>query len=384
ILTRSQVFTASVHDVRYFNSLLRGINFVNRANFMLTDKGLTVTVEDSRALVGTAYIFSSIFDEFVYNPEQPTHRSPCKGKRKAIPKANDKGKGKAKAAHNSDDETQSDSTQADEQDDDYDPEEPTNAAFEIPLNVLIECLNIYGTAGLLTVGSGKPKGEGKTKRDRDNDAEADDGGRRGGLDAYLGNTGGPKTSMRLSYIGTGYPLKVIVAESVSGPVTTCQITTYEPEDHLELNFDNSKAVLRIILKSSWLRDALSEFDPACEKLTFIGNPPVVENVPQRRKRSAAMANPILRIQASGTFGSTEMDYPNDREVLENFECTEPTRFSHITKALKALQSSTKTSLRIDDQGMLSLQFLMPSPKPRVGGGSDAFLEFRYLPLDEGY
>ena len=51
------------------------------------------------------------------------------------------------------------------------------------------------------------------------------------------------------------------------------------------------------------------------------------------------------------------------------------RFSHMSRALRALQSSTKTSLRIDDEGLLSLQFLMPTPKPR-GGTSDAFIEFR--------
>ena len=96
-----------------------------------------------------------------------------------------------------------------------------------------------------------------------------------------------------------------------------------------------------------------------------------------------------------------MDYPNDRDVLETFECTRAVnfrfssyfpprsiypnnnrsyRFGHISRTLRALQSSTKTSLRIDDEGLLSLQFLMPSPKPRGGGGdggsSEAFIEFR--------
>lgn len=57
------------------------------------------------------------------------------------------------------------------------------------------------------------------------------------------------------------------------------------------------------------------------------------------------------------------------------------RFGHIARTLRALQSSTKTSLRIDDEGLLSLQFLMPSPpKPRGGPGTDepssAFIEFR--------
>lgn len=54
------------------------------------------------------------------------------------------------------------------------------------------------------------------------------------------------------------------------------------------------------------------------------------------------------------------------------------RFGHISRTLRALQSSTKTSLRIDEEGLLSLQFLMPSPKPKgaAGATSDAFIEFR--------
>lgn len=52
------------------------------------------------------------------------------------------------------------------------------------------------------------------------------------------------------------------------------------------------------------------------------------------------------------------------------------RFGHILRTIKALQSSIKTSLRIDEDGLLSLQFLMPSSKPRAAGGTDAFIEFR--------
>jgi len=161
----------------------------------------------------------------------------------------------------------------------------------------------------------------------------------------------------------------------------CEITTFDSEPHLELPFNDSKMVLKIILKSSWLRDALSELDPSCDKLTFIGNPP-----PQSaRAPRSALSKPMLRIQAAGTFGSTEMDYPNDRDVLETFECTQTIsfsyRFGHISRTLRALQSSTKTSLRINEDGLLSLQFLMPSPNPR-GASSNAFIEFRCLALDE--
>lgn len=55
------------------------------------------------------------------------------------------------------------------------------------------------------------------------------------------------------------------------------------------------------------------------------------------------------------------------------------KHSHIQKAARALQNSTKTSLRIDDDGLLSLQFLMPSPRVRPGKSANAFVEFRVRP-----
>jgi len=46
--------------------------------------------------------------------------------------------------------------------------------------------------------------------------------------------------------------------------------------------------------------------------------------------------------------------------------------------MRALQSSTKTSLRMDEEGLLGLQFLMPSPRPRgsTHSGTDGFIEYR--------
>jgi hypothetical protein len=35
------------------------------------------------------------------------------------------------------------------------------------------------------------------------------------------------------------------AEDASGPTTTCEITTFDPEPHLELNFDNSKTYVSL-------------------------------------------------------------------------------------------------------------------------------------------
>jgi cell cycle checkpoint protein len=91
-----------------------------------------------------------------------------------------------------------------------------------------------------------------------------------------------------------------------------------------------------------------------------------------------------------------MDYPNDREVLETLHCTEPVSFrfghlsdditlydewicsyrvAHISRALRALQNSSKTSLRIGSDGTMNMQFLVPSPVAR-SGASEAFISFR--------
>ena len=128
---------------------------------------------------------------------------------------------------------------------------------------------------------------------------------------------------------------------------------------------------------------------------------------------------MLRIQAAGTFGSTEVcirssfhispyrDPFSFRWIIQTIEmcskllnaqeasvsgiCSGHTqsslslstinnsyRFAHILKTMRALQSSTKTSLRMDEEGLLGLQFLMPSPRPRgsAHSGTDGFIEYR--------
>lgn len=151
---------------------------------------------------------------------------------------------------------------------------PENAAFEIPLNTLIECLNIFGTAGPSTGnlgaasesagggrGKGRVRGGGNAwqRAPNDDNESGEEGQGRRGLETFFGGAE-KKTGMRLSYPGGGYPLTLIMcvyailydhscnvtkdalssAEDASGPTTTCDITTFDPEPHLELNFDNSK------------------------------------------------------------------------------------------------------------------------------------------------
>jgi len=70
-------------------------------------------------------------------------------------------------------------------------------------------------------------------------------------------------------------------------------------------------LLMILHKSSWLHEALSELDPSCDKLTFIGNPP---SQPATRALRGTTSKPMLRIQAEGTFGSTQVHFPSRFKV----------------------------------------------------------------------
>lgn len=87
-----------------------------------------------------------------------------------------------------------------------------NAAFDINLQVLLECLNILGTAGS-TGTSLKPNeqahrfhkiGEGEAGPSR----RGTGAGTAGRIDQYFG--AGKGTGMRLSYAGAGYPLTLIM------------------------------------------------------------------------------------------------------------------------------------------------------------------------------
>ncbi|KAL1744267.1 Rad1/Rec1/Rad17, partial [Schizophyllum fasciatum] len=328
------ILQASVHDVRFFAGMLRGVSFSSRATIAISQDGLKIIVEEARSILGVAYIWPGVFDEYAYTPPDPN-----------------------------------------------DPD--TGAAVEIPLATLLECLNIFGSAGP----GGAPSGTAHKKWFRAEDGSGEeDGGPRGGrgIEHYLGGASEKRTGLRLSFMGEGHPMVLLLAEDASGPITTCHISTSEADPHLELPFDPDHTALQIILKSSWLRDALSELDPTIEKLTLISNPRP-EDADARRRPPNAVVAPLFRIRAEGTYGSTEMDYPDDREVLETFECAQAVqfsyRFSYIFKTLKAVQASTKTSLRVDEDGLLSLQYLMPYTKPRGGEKLDCFVEFRCLPLD---
>ncbi|GJJ11958.1 hypothetical protein Clacol_006196 [Clathrus columnatus] len=338
----ANVLVAAVHDVRPFVTLLRAVNFNATAAIVISSAGLTIAVEDAKMLVAKAYAPCEMFDEYDYSPRNE------------------------------------DALSAEEPDDN--DEEPS-LIFHIHLDTVLECLNIFGT-GSATLLYGNNDNKRRKKQwaglSDDSNEEQPNGVRKEKkvappkgnttLDQFFFSGEGKKTGMRMTYAGQGHPLVLILGEDAAGPITTCEIETIEEDGVTELAFDDSlNSPSSWIKQSSWLSDSLLELDPSCEKLTFLG-------IPATEKSKAT-----LRITAEGTFGSTQMDYPYDRDVLETFECAQFVKFTyrvaHIASALKAMQTSLKTSLRIDPDGLLSLQFMMAT-------GLGIFIEFRCLPLVE--
>jgi len=190
--------------------------------------------------------------------------------------------------------------------------------------------------------------------------------------------------MKMTYQETGAPLSMILAEEASGPTTTVEMATLEAAENISLPFDDDETIVRIIMKSALLRDAVTEVDTTCEKLSFICTPLSAQRAEtqhvSRRGPQLRTIKPAFRIYAAGVFGTTEMDYPNDRDVLEAFDCEEPVEFKYnfkpLYRVIRSLTSSVKSSIRIESSGLLSIQFQLPK-----SGFSNAFVDLLCLPKD---
>ncbi len=151
-----------------------------RATVTVTKRGFIVVAEEARTLLGTAFIFSGIFDEYEYHSE---------------------------------------SEEENHDDDDHDDDDEDSAAFEIPLNTLIECLNIFGTAGGSSYTGSSSGGGGKVTRWRrvgGDDSDGDDmpasnDGRGKGMYNLFSGGSEKRTGMRMSYAGAGYPLTLLLS-----------------------------------------------------------------------------------------------------------------------------------------------------------------------------
>uniref|UniRef100_A0A5K3FDD4 Cell cycle checkpoint protein RAD1 n=1 Tax=Mesocestoides corti TaxID=53468 RepID=A0A5K3FDD4_MESCO len=243
---------AKTDNIRSCVNLLKAIHFRDLATIFVSKNGLKVTVEDSKCVQGSAFLQSEMFEEFTI----------------AVPVF----------------------------------------AFKINLNVLLDCLSVFG----------------------------------------IGNSNS-LTSVIISYKGHGSSLDLLLEDS--GVVAECNIKTMDA-----------------------LEEAFSELDVTSDVLEVATVPP-------------PLPQPRLRLTTYGFTGTTHYDFPRDSDPVEVFECTttEPYiaryRLALLRPATtRALSLSSRVSLRMNEKGFLSLQYMIHT------GTNDpvaSFVEFFCVPdVDE--
>ncbi|KAJ8105288.1 hypothetical protein OPT61_g10270 [Boeremia exigua] len=200
---------------------------------------------------------------------------------------------------------------------------------------------------------------------------------------------------RITYDAPGAPLSVILTEASIR--TSCDLTTYEPEYTDEIPFDRQSLAFKTIMRGSWLYDAILELSStAPEKLTMYAK--------------LIRGKPFFALSSTGTLGSARVEFNNQlpkssfrataasddataapANLLETFQLSDPDsilrqtyKYSLIQKAARAMSVATKVSVRVDTQGVLSMQFMIEVEAAAGGGVSKvSFVDFRFVPFVDG-
>ncbi|CED83786.1 Checkpoint 9-1-1 complex, RAD1 component [Phaffia rhodozyma] len=327
---KQHVLIATLNDVRHFTTLLRCVAFQQRVKVIISEAGLSITVEEARTLKSTAYIPNNVFTTYTFNP----------------PPSSDL-----------------DQTPLKSQDSSSPPPLP-DAALEINLTHLIECLSIFGTVGSSTGGSDETK---KGKSRDDGDSEDDFPGRK--KDLMSGEAKGVRiTAGRISWAGPGEPLELVLKDesSESAPTTVCSLSTSETDlaDNIDLSPPDESS-LHIICRASWLRDALSSLDASTDKVTFMSIVPETDYAGKSGKSKDPGVD--FRIEADSTWGGVQMDFKNSQPLCLLFQRTESIRQTYrkslLLRALRAITVSARVSIQLDTSGVFFMQCMVPSTIP---------------------
>ena len=167
---------------------------------------------------------------------------------------------------------------------------------------------------------------------------------------------------RLSYGAVGDPLSIVLEET--GITTTCELVTYEPDFREEIPLQRDALAQKIIMRASWLDDAITELSSTSPtRLTIVASPKA----------------PYFTLSASGPLGSATVEFSNDPQLLETFHVPKRTvntyKYSLIKGASRAMAIASKVSIRGDQQGVLSLQFMIEMDR-----GGVSFVDFRFVPF----
>ncbi|KAL8846177.1 MAG: hypothetical protein Q9221_008706 [Calogaya cf. arnoldii] len=232
-----------------------------------------------------------------------------------------------------------------------DDEADDTAVFQISLTALLETLQIFGVNEIKDRWASRDPAYGVISGAL---------GRGGGPAAFRDPVLGVKGVCRLSYAAKGEPLCVLLEEA--GVTTTCELVTYEPEYQEEIPLQRDALTLKIIMRSNWLHDAVNELSSTS---------------PLRLTIAASSSAPYLVLSSNGPLGSAAIEFSKDQQLLETFQVPKRTvntyKHSLIKEATRAMFIASKVSIRGDEQGVLSLQFMI-----EVEDFGVSFVEFRFV------
>ncbi|OKL60239.1 hypothetical protein UA08_04813 [Talaromyces atroroseus] len=363
------IFSSISNNAYDLYTLLRCIGFAQKARVQITPDGIRFSVEESRVMQGLVFLDKALFTTYTFN---------------STPTA---GGSQTRNDHNPDDE-----------------EPAAYPQFLISLTALLETLQIFGISDTNSVPSFPNAAIQNTPA-----------GAFTNPALLLGR------SCTLQYSDVGSPFCITLSES--GVTTTCELTTYESDDptfgsaagEVDIPLQRDAIVMKIIMRSSWLYNAISELDATT---------PTVLTISASSKKA-----PFLTLSSSGgPFSESSVTFSTENEtiegdthyksigdngpiaskraklapaVTETFQVNPPStmgplvkesyRFALIRKAARAMAAATKVSIRGDIQGVLSLQFMIElgsdgkaTSEAGVAGvaypRNVSFVDFRFVPL----
>ncbi|KAJ5037214.1 uncharacterized protein L3040_007393 [Drepanopeziza brunnea f. sp. 'multigermtubi'] len=311
------IFKSVSSSARQLFQLLNCIRFAPKAQVEISPEGIHFAVDESRVMQGVVFLDKALFTSFNCSLPKP-------------------GPDDADA------------------DADAEAETPDNPTFQVSLAALLETLQIFGAADPNTARFLKSDNDGYSSNIRP-----------GRPNAFSNQALGMAGVCRLSYAGIGSPFSIVLEES--GVTTTCNLNTYEPENPEEIPFQLDAMQVKIIMQSRWLFDAVSELNATS---------------PTRLDITAYPSAPYLSLSAVGPLGSATVEFAKGRELLETFtvseKWTQSYKFEMIKSAAEVMRLASKVSFRGDEQGVLSLQFMV-----EVESGGISFVDFRFVPFIRG-
>jgi len=170
---------------------------------------------------------------------------------------------------------------------------------------------------------------------------------------------GLQAHLQITYASVGSALSLLLEED--GVVTQFEISTLEKTSEIDFDFRAAPVSSRMAIKSQFLKNSFAELDvPGASEVTV----------------TMSSRAPFLQMSTKGSSSSCQVDFPMDKDadVFSEFECKEECvqryALSLIRPCMKALMKSSATNLKMNREGMLSMQHMIP-----VDDGQSNWVEF---------